>query len=153
MTPPSLQRRAASVSKSSFATTSPDGSGAARPTAAKGGFRAAPSKRPRTADLGNREPEPRTLGFNGLVHGLKQFVPDRVEVDRVAKASTEGCDCRLGVVSGPVEVAIEQPLRSRSERVEERSSREGRGGHTDSRRERENARREQDKPDEQSEQE
>jgi hypothetical protein len=85
----------------------------------------------------SRRPDPdRGVGWlGGPVDGREQFVPNRIEVDRVSQAQREPSHDRFGVIPGTVEAPTSQMLNPDSERVEQRRSAESRGGYADRRRE------------------
>lgn len=56
--------------------------------------------------------------FQRLLYGTSEVVPDRVQVDGVLQAGSEGGDGLVGVVAGPVESAVDQPLDPVAQRVE-----------------------------------
>ena len=67
-------------------------------------------------------------GLNRAIDRGEQFVAHGVEVDRIAQSQGEGGDDRIGVVAGTVEAAIDDPLDTPPERVEQCGRRQRRGG-------------------------
>ena len=65
-------------------------------------------------------------GFEGLVHDTGKVISDRVQVHRVFQPGRERGHGLIGVIPGPVEPAVDQPLHPAPQRVEQRG--DGQGG-------------------------